>query len=40
MTGSIYDFYPLLVVGGIVGIFATAFIIAYATMKDKRLMQW
>ena len=36
MTGSIYDFYPLLVVGGIVGIFATAFIIAYATMKDKK----
>ena len=31
-----YEFYPLLVVGGIVGLFATAFIIAYATMKDKK----
>ena len=31
-----YDYYPLLVVGGIAGLFATAFIIAYATMKDKK----
>ena len=31
-----YEFYPLLVVGGIVGLFATIFIIAYATMKDKK----
>ncbi len=31
-----YEFYPLLVVGGIAGLFATAFIIAYATMKDKK----
>ena len=31
-----YEFYPLLVVGGIVGLFATVFIIAYATMKDKK----
>ena len=31
-----YEYYPLLVVGGIVGLFATAFIIAYATMKDKK----
>ncbi len=31
-----YEFYPLLVVGAIAGLFATAFIIAYATMKDKK----
>ncbi len=31
-----YEFYPLLTVGGIVGLFATAFIIAYAFMKDKK----
>ncbi len=36
MTGTIYDYYPLLIVGGIVGLFATVFIIAYATMKDKK----
>ena len=29
-------YFPLLVVGGIVGLFATVFIIAYATMKDKK----
>ena len=31
-----YEYFPLLVVGGIIGLFATAFIIAYATMKDKK----
>lgn len=30
------EYYPLLLVGGIIGLFATAFIIAYATMKDKK----
>ena len=33
---NLYNYYPILVVGGIVGLFATAFIIAYATMKDKK----
>ncbi len=31
-----YEFYPLLIVGAIVSIFATAFILAYAFMKDKK----
>lgn len=31
-----YEYYPLLVAGAIAGLFATAFIIAYATMKDKK----
>ncbi len=31
-----YNYYPLLIVGAIIGIFATAFIIAYATMKDRK----
>ena len=31
-----YEFYPLLTVGAIIGVFATVFIIAYATMKDKK----
>ncbi len=31
-----YEFYPLLVVGAIVSLFATAFILAYAFMKDKK----
>lgn len=30
------EYYPLLLVGGIIGVFATAFIIAYAAMKDKK----
>ena len=30
------QYFPLLIVGGIVGLFATVFIIAYATMKDKK----
>ncbi len=31
-----YEFYPLLVVGAIVSLFATVFILAYAFMKDKK----
>lgn len=31
-----YEFYPLLVTGGIIGLLTTIFIIAYATMKDKK----
>ena len=31
-----YDFYPLLVVGAIISLFATAFILAYVFMKDKK----
>lgn len=31
-----YAYYPLLVVGGIVGFFAAAFILAFALMKDKK----
>jgi hypothetical protein len=31
-----YEYYPLLVIGRIVGLFATACIIAYATMRDKK----
>lgn len=30
------DYYPLLVVGGVVGFFALCFLIAYAMMKDKK----
>ena len=31
-----FEFYPILIVGAIIGVFATAFIIAFATMKDKK----
>ena len=31
-----YEFYPLLIVGAIISVFATAFILAYAFMKDKK----
>ncbi len=31
-----YEFYPLLIVGGIIGLFATIFIVAFAMMKDKK----
>ncbi len=31
-----HEFYPLLTVGGVVGFFAAAFILAYALMKDKK----
>ena len=30
------EYYPLLLVGAIVGILATVFIIAFAMMKDKK----
>ena len=30
------NYYPLLVVGGIIGFFATIFLIAFITMKDKK----
>ena len=33
---NLINYYPVLVVGGIVGLFATAFIVAYVTMKDKK----
>ena len=36
MPAFVHDFYPLLIVGAIIGVFATVFIIAYATMKDKK----
>ena len=31
-----YEFFPLLLIGAIVSVFSTAFIIAYALMKDKK----
>ena len=31
-----HEFYPILIVGAIISIFAVVFIIAYATMKDKK----
>ena len=30
------EYYPLLVVGGIIGLFAVFFTVAYLTMKDKK----
>ena len=30
------DYLPLLIIGGILGVIATVFIVAYATMKDKK----
>ena len=30
------DIYPLLVLGGIIGVFSIIFIVAYATMKNKK----
>ena len=30
------EFYPLLVVGGVVGVFSLIFIIAYLSIKDKK----
>ena len=30
------DYLPLLIVGGIIGLIAIVFIVAYATMKDKK----
>ena len=31
-----HEFYPILIVGAIIGVFALLFIIAFATMKDKK----
>ena len=31
-----YEFYPILIVGAVIGVFATIFIVAFATMKDKK----
>ena len=31
-----HEFYPLLILGGIIGAFAVVFIVAYATMKNKK----
>ncbi len=31
-----YEYYPLLVIGSLIGIFSIIFIIAYATIKDKK----
>ena len=31
-----YEFYPLLILGGIIGAFAIVFTVAYATMKNKK----
>ena len=33
---SLYNIYPLLVLGGIIGMFSIIFIVAYATMKNKK----
>ena len=31
-----YEFYPLLILGAIIGAFAIVFTVAYATMKNKK----
>ena len=36
MPEWLYEFYPLLVVGAVISLFATAFILAYIFMKDKK----
>ena len=33
---DLYQFYPILVLGGIIGLFSVIFIVAYATMKNKK----
>ena len=33
---NLSDFYPLLILGGIIGLFSVIFIVAYATMKNKK----
>ena len=33
---GIYEIYPLLVLGGIIGLFSIIFVVAYATMKNKK----
>ena len=36
MTEFFNKFFPIIIVGAIIGAFATAFIIAFACMKDKK----
>ena len=36
MMPNLYNLYPLLVLGGIIGLFSVIFIVAYATMKNKK----
>ena len=36
MPEWLYEFYPLLIVGAVISLFATAFILAYVFMKDKK----
>ena len=36
MPTNLYNIYPLLVLGGIIGMFSIIFIVAYATMKNKK----
>ena len=31
-----YEYYPLLILGAIIGIFSVIFLVAYLTMKDKK----
>ena len=31
-----YEFYPLLIIGSLIGIFSVIFIIAYLSIKDKK----
>ncbi len=34
--GPLYEIYPLLILGAIIGLFTVVFIVAYATMKNKK----
>ena len=36
MPEILYEFYPILIVGAAISLFATAFILAYVFMKDKK----
>ena len=33
---EMYKIYPLLILGGVIGLFALIFIVAFATMKNKK----
>ena len=33
---ELYKIYPLLIIGGIISLIATVFIVAFATMKNKK----
>ena len=33
---DLYEVYPLLVLGAIIGVFSIAFVVAYVTMKNKK----